>query len=121
MPYWTSAAVIEPDMDLIEELKTRSGMAVEGSWRNGAMVTLIEPEVVFRRSSAGAFADEADWGMTVMLMEPDIVLMESRSCSWKVPVTLLDISLITVERDMMEDWASSWLLRLQLMVGFWLH
>ncbi len=59
-PHWTSAAVIEPDIDLREELKVRSGSTVEGSLRNGAMVTLMEPEAVFRRSSAGAFADEAD-------------------------------------------------------------
>lgn len=82
----------------------RSGVTAEGSWRNGAMVTMMEPEVVASRSSASALADEAGWGTMVMLMEPDIVLMERRSCSWKVPVTLLDTSLMTVERDMMEDW-----------------
>lgn len=91
-------------MDLREEVKMRSGITAEGSWRNGAMVTLIEPEVVASRSSASALAeDEAGWGTMVMLMEPDIVLMERRSYSWKVPVMLLDTSLMTVERDMMED------------------
>ena len=85
----------------------RSGVTAEGSWRNGAMVTLIEPEVVASRSSASAFADEAGWGTMVMLMEPDIVLMERRSYSWKVPVMLLDTSLMTVERDMMEDYWTS--------------
>ena len=79
MPHWISAALIEPDIDLREELNVRSGITAEGSWKNGAMVTLIEPEVVLRRSSASALADEADWGTMVILMEPDIVLMEMRS------------------------------------------
>ena len=79
MTHWTSAAVIEPDIDLRVELKIRSGITIEGSWRNGAIVTLIEPEAVFRTSSAGALEDEAGWGTTVILMEPDIVLMERRS------------------------------------------
>ena len=59
MPHWISAAVMEPDMDLIEELKIRSGTTVQGSLRNGAMTTLMAPEAVLRRSLAGAFADEA--------------------------------------------------------------
>lgn len=71
--------MIEPDIDLREELKGRSGVVVEGSWRNGAIVTLIEPETVFRRSSAGAFEEEAGWGTIVISMEPDIVLIERRS------------------------------------------
>ena len=44
----------------------------------------------------------------VILMEPDIVLMERRSYSWKVPIMLLDTSLMTVERDIMEDWTSDY-------------
>ena len=36
-----------------------------------------------------------------MSMEPDIVLMESESWRRKVPVTLWDMWLMTVERDMM--------------------
>ena len=59
MPPWISAAVMEPDMDWIEESKVRSGTTVEGSLMNGAMTTLIAPEAVLRRSLAGAFADEA--------------------------------------------------------------
>ena len=59
MTHCTRAALIEPDIDLREELKIRSGITVEGLWRKGAIVTLIEPEAVFRRSSAGAFDDEA--------------------------------------------------------------
>ncbi len=51
--------MIEPDIDLREELKGRSGSTAEEWPRNGAMVTLMEPEVVLRRSSAGALADEA--------------------------------------------------------------
>ena len=50
---------MEPDSDLMEELKIRSGTAVEGSLRNGAMTTLIAPEAVLRRSLAGTLADEA--------------------------------------------------------------
>ena len=57
--HWTSAALILPDMVLIEVLKTRSCITVEGSWRKGAIVTLIEPEVVFNRSTAGASEDDA--------------------------------------------------------------
>ena len=48
MTHWMCAAEIEPDIDLIEEWKMRSGMTVRGSWRKGAIVTLIEPEAVFR-------------------------------------------------------------------------
>ena len=79
MTHWTSAAVIEPDVDSREELKIRSGITVEGSSRNGAIFTLIEPDIVLRRSWAGAFEGEASCGATVMLIEPDTVLMESRS------------------------------------------
>ena len=39
-----------------------------------------------------------------MLMEPDIVLMERTSWRRKVPVTLWDMWLMTVERDMMSGW-----------------
>ena len=41
-----------------------------------------------------------------MLMEPDIVLMEMRSWRRKVPVTLWDMWVMTVWRDMMIwfDW-----------------
>ena len=39
-----------------------------------------------------------------MLMEPDIVEMVRRSWRRKVPVTLWDMWLRTVERDMMEGW-----------------
>ena len=77
MSHWISAAVMEPDSDLIEQLKIRSGTAAP--LRNGPMTTLIPPEAVVRRSLAGAFADEAGCGITVMLMEPDIVLIEMRS------------------------------------------
>ena len=99
--HWTSAAFILPDMVLIEVLKTRSCITVEGSWRKGAIVTLIEPEAVFNRSTAGASEDDAGWGIIVTLIEPDIVVMERRSRSRNVPDTPLDISLIEVERDMM--------------------
>lgn len=101
MTHWTRATLIEPDIDLTEDLKIRSGTTADGSRRNGAMVTLIEPEVVLRRSSAGTFEGDAGWGTMLILMEPDIVLMERRSNSTKVPVTSLDIWLIAVERDMM--------------------
>ena len=40
-----------------------------------------------------------------MLIEPDIVLMERRSWRRKVPVTLWDMWLMTVERDMMSGWS----------------
>ena len=52
---------MDPDMDLTEELNTRSGTTTaSGSLRrNGAMTTLIAPEAVLRRRLAGAFADEA--------------------------------------------------------------
>ena len=43
-----------------------------------------------------------------MSMEPDTVLMERKSWSANVPVTLLEISLIMVERDMIHEWVSSW-------------
>ncbi len=56
--------------------------------------------MVARRSSAGAFEDEAGWGAIMILMEPDVVVIERRSWRAKVPVTLLDVSEITVERDM---------------------
>ena len=79
MTHWTSAALIDPDMDAREELKIRFGITVEGLWRNGAIITLIEPEAVFRRSSAGLFDGEAGWGTIVMSMEPDKVLIERRS------------------------------------------
>ena len=81
MPHWTSAALMEPDMDLTVEVKMRSGIGVEGSsLRNGTMVTLMAPETELRRSSAGDLADDAaGWGIMVMLIEPDIVLMERRS------------------------------------------
>ena len=59
MPHWISAAVMEPDSDLIAEVKTRSGTAADASLRNGAMTTLIAPETVARRSEAGAFASAA--------------------------------------------------------------
>lgn len=95
--------MILPEQDLIEESKIRLGVTVRGSWRNGAILTLIEPEVVFRRSSAGAFDDKAGWGTIVISIEPDIVVMERRSCSAKAPVMLFDISLMTVERDMIGD------------------
>ena len=102
--HWTSAALILPDMVLIEVLKTRSCITVEGSWRKGAMVTLMEPEAVFKRSTAGASEDDAGWGIIVTLIDPDIVVMERRSRSRNVPETPLEISLIEVERDMMEAW-----------------
>lgn len=71
---------MDPDMDLTEELKMRSGTGLEGSsLRNGAMVTLMEPETVLRRISAGVFAVNARWGIIVILIEPDMVLMERRS------------------------------------------
>ena len=91
-------------MDLIEESKIRCGTSADASLRNGAMTTLIAPEAVLRRSLAGAFAEEAGWGITVMLMEPDIVWMERRSWRRKVPVTLWDMWLMVVERDMMNGW-----------------
>ena len=50
---------MEPDSDLIAEVKTRSGTAADASLRNGAMTTLIAPETVARRSEAGAFASAA--------------------------------------------------------------
>ena len=59
MPHWISAAVMEPDSDLMEVLNIRSGTAADASLSNGAMTTLIEPEAVIRRSLAGAFVDEA--------------------------------------------------------------
>ena len=65
------------------------------------MVTLIEPEAVFNSSTAGASEDDAGWGTIVTLIDPDIVVMERRSRSRKVPETPFDISLIEVERDMM--------------------
>ena len=65
------------------------------------MVTLIEPEAVFKRSTAGASEDDAGWGIIVTLIDPDIVVMERRSRSTNVPDTPLDISLIEMERDMM--------------------
>ena len=64
-------------------------------------MTLIEPEAVFSTSTAGASEDAAGWGIIVMLIDPDIVVMERRSRSRNVPDTPLDLSLIVVERDMM--------------------
>ena len=85
MTHWISVAVIEPDVDMITDSKTRSGVPSGGSWRDGAILTLIEPEVVFRRSLAGAFEDIACFGSTVMSIDPDDVVMERRSCSMKAP------------------------------------
>ena len=68
------------------------------------MVTLMEPEAVFKRSTAGASEDDAGWGIIVTLIDPDMVVMERRSRSRNVPETPLEISLIEVERDMMEAW-----------------
>ena len=62
--------------------------------------------MVVRRSSAGAFEDEAGWGAIMILIEPDVVLIERRSRRAKVPVTLLDVSVMTVKRDMVGDWGS---------------
>ena len=71
-----SAALIEPDLDLIEQLRIRS---VDWSLRKGAMFTFIEPERVFRCILAGTFAVEVDWGTIVISIEPESVSMESRS------------------------------------------
>ena len=71
--------MIEPDTVLREDSKVRSGITVEGSWRKGARVTLIEPERDCKRSSAGAGGDELGIGITIISMEPDMVLMERRS------------------------------------------
>ena len=87
----------------MEHLKSRLGITAEGSRRNGAMVTWMEPEAVVRRTSAGALVDDSDCGMMAMLMSPDMLLMERRSWSAKVPVTLSDLSLMTVVRDMAGD------------------
>ena len=95
--------MIDPDVVWMEDLKIRSGIWAEASWRNGAIVTLIEPEMECTRSSAGVLDG---WGTTVILMEPDMVLMERRSWSRKVPLTRFDISLIMVERDIMSKQAS---------------
>ena len=43
----------------------------------------------------------------MILMEPDTVLIERKSWSANVPVTLLEVSSILVERDMIQEWASS--------------
>lgn len=67
-------------MDLTEDFKMRSGNGVEGSsLRNGAMVTLMAPETVLRRISAGVFALTARWGIMVILIRPDMVLIERKS------------------------------------------
>ena len=66
-------------MDLIEQLRTRSGSRVDGSLRKGAMFTLIEPETEYISILAGTFAVEVDSGTIVISMEPESVWMESKS------------------------------------------
>lgn len=79
----------------------RSGIGVVGSsLMNGAMDTLMAPETVVRRISAGFLASRERWGIMAISIIPEIVLMIRVSSTLKVPTTLLDVSLMRIWRDM---------------------